>query len=175
MRTFVLSAVGVDRPGIIAGIAEVLLRHGVNVTDSQMGILRGHFAMTLVVTAPPETDAEALAADVAAAGEALALEAVGLRPVEDTHTSSVPDWVVSLYGADHPGILAAATAALAGIGANVCDLRTRLLGEDTGSPMYVLIMEVAASDEARLREVLDAVAAEQGVEVSVNALEPDVL
>ena len=48
VRSFALSAVGADRPGIIAAIAERLVAHGLNVTDSQMGILRGFFAMTLV-------------------------------------------------------------------------------------------------------------------------------
>ena len=49
MRSFALTAVGADRPGIIAAVAECLLDHGMNVTDSNMGILRGYFATTLVV------------------------------------------------------------------------------------------------------------------------------
>ncbi len=81
MRTFVLSAVGADRPGIIAAVAERLVAHGVNVTDSQMGILRGRFAMTLLVTAPDEVDEPALAADVTAAGDELRLDSMLLREV----------------------------------------------------------------------------------------------
>ena len=180
VRTFVLSAVGVDRPGIIAGVGRVLLEHGVNVTDSQMSILRGHFAMTLVVTAPADLVFDALARDVAAAGDELGLEAIGLRPVEDAASGapSAPGWVVSVYGADHPGILAAVTGALAELGANVCDLRPRVLGEETGAPMYVQIMEVALPESVGdddLRTTLEAVGAEQGVEVSVGLLDTDVL
>ena len=49
MPTLAVSAVGLDRPGIIAGVAERLAAHGANITDSRMAILRGHFAMTLIV------------------------------------------------------------------------------------------------------------------------------
>ena len=49
MATLAVSAVGLDRPGIIAGVAERLAAHGANITDSRMAILRGHFAMTLIV------------------------------------------------------------------------------------------------------------------------------
>jgi glycine cleavage system transcriptional repressor len=180
VRTFAVSAIGVDRPGIIAGVAERLVAHGVNVTDSQMSILRGHFAMTLVVTAPADFDEEALAEGLAETGRELGLEAVAVRPVEDAHASAlaVPELVVSVYGADHPGIVAAIAGALAGLGANVCDLRTRLVGEEEGRPVYVMLMEVAlppGTGEDELREHLFEIAREQGVEVAVAPLEPDVL
>ena len=70
VRTFALSAVGADRPGIIAAIADRLVAHGLNVTDSQMGILRGFFAMTLVLESE-RVDEDALRADLAAATEEL--------------------------------------------------------------------------------------------------------
>src|SRR3954447_3694218 len=63
MPTLAVSAVGLDRPGIIAGVAERLAARGANVTDSRMAILRGHFAMTLIVEGAPAT---ALEADLAA-------------------------------------------------------------------------------------------------------------
>jgi glycine cleavage system transcriptional repressor len=173
MRTFAVSAVGLDRPGIIAGVAEQLVAHGVNVTDSRMGILRGHFAMTLVVTAPGEVDADALAADLRAAGDALELEALTVREVSDAGAApATPTHTVVVHGADHPGILAATTSALAEAGVNVCDLQARLLGADT---VYVILMEVAAPDGADLQAVLAPVGSGQGVEIAVRPFEPDVL
>src|SRR4051812_26080484 len=91
VRTFVLSAVGADRPGIIAAVAERLVGHGVNVTDSQMGILRGCFAMTLLVTAPADVDEAALAADVDAVGERLRLDSILLREVRDAPGEGLED------------------------------------------------------------------------------------
>lgn len=174
MSAYVVSAVGRDRPGIIAGVAERLVAHGVNITDSQSSILRGHFAMTLVVTAPEDVDEARLGADLRAAAEELELEALSVRRVEEAAGRGDPTHVVTVYGADHPGIVAAVTRALADGGVNVCSLETRLLGEEEGAPLYVMVMEVAphgALDDEALR----AVGAAQGVEVSVRPLEPDVL
>ena len=146
-----------------------------------MGILRGHFAMTLVVTAPDERGRRvALRADLdqrrrrACELEALTLRARRRRRRLLARRAGLASCRV--YGADHPGILAAVTARLAAIGANVCDLRTRLVGEQAGAPVYVHDhRDRRAGDETALRAALDAVAAEQGVEVSLNALETDVL
>jgi glycine cleavage system transcriptional repressor len=179
MRTFAVSGVGLDRPGIIAAVAERLVAHGVNVTDSEMAILRGHFTMMLLVTGPPGLDAAALAAELRATGEELGMEALTLREVTEAHGATAdPSWVVSVHGADHPGILAAVTRALADAQVNVHDLHTRVVGEAGGKPLYVMFMEVAppaglAEDD--LRALLRAAADSQQVDVSLQPLEPDVL
>jgi len=176
VRTYALSAIGVDRPGIIAAVAERLVTHGVNVTDSQMGILHGFFAMTLVVTAPDTVDGQALAADGAHVGEELRLEALTFRAVPEAPADPLedPTHVVNVHGADHPGILAAVTASLAAAGVNVCDLRTRLTPDD----VWVMVIHVAvpqgASTEA-LEAGLKVVAEREGVEITLHADAADVL
>lgn len=176
MRTFALSAVGVDRPGIIAAVAERLVAHGVNVTDSQMGILHGFFAMTLVVTAPDEVDEAALSADLEAAGADQGLDSVLLRAVHEAPDDPLaePTHVVNVHGADHPGILAAVTGSLAGAGVNVCDLRTRL----TADGVWVMVIHVAVPAATRVAAVeagLRAVGELQGVGVTFHDVEADVL
>ena len=177
MRTFSLSAVGADRPGIIAAVAERLVAHGVNVTDSQMGILRGFFAMQLVVTAPDDVDEDALAADVRAVGEQLRLDTVTLRAIPERPPAGAleePTHVVSVHGADHPGILLAITSALAGAGVNVCDLRTRL----TPDGVWAMVIHIACPEQADVRAIeasLLVVGEREGVGVSLHAAEPDVM
>ncbi len=177
MRTFAVSGIGVDRPGIIAAVAERLVAHGVNVADSEMAILRGHFALTLVVTGPDALDAQTLGGDLRA--EELGLSGLTVSEVGDApHAAADPSWIVSVHGADHPGILAAVTRALADAQVNVCDLQTRLVGEAEGRPLYVMLMEIAppadlAEDD--LRALLRAAAEAQGVDVALQPLEPDVL
>jgi glycine cleavage system transcriptional repressor len=180
VRTYALLAVGSDRPGIIAAVAERLVAHGVNVTDSQMGILRGFFAMTLLITAPDDIAEDALRRDLTEVAGDLRLDALTLRAVTDHPHGALeePTHSVSVYGADHPGILAAVTAALAAAGVNVCDMRTRLVGEDTGEPVYVMIINAAApvgADEEALRAGLQAVGERQGVDVTLHAVDTDVL
>jgi glycine cleavage system transcriptional repressor len=168
MPTLAVSAVGLDRPGIIAGVAERLAAHGANLTDSRMAILRGHFAMTLIVEG---AEREPLAADLAGLG----LEAVTVTEVPEAvaHPRSEPTAVVSVHGADHPGIVAAVTRVLADAGVNVCDLQTRLAQD-----LYVMIIDAAVPPGLALEELdrrLQAAASEQDVTITVRPAEADVL
>jgi glycine cleavage system transcriptional repressor len=166
MPTYAMSALGADRPGIVASIAGALVAHGVNVTDSHMGILRGHFAMTLIVEVPG--DVASLQTDLDRVADLLSLEAITLAPVQEAAPVSIePTHTVTVYGADHTGIVAAVARVLADAGVNVCDLTTRLTGD-----LYVMFLEVAAPDGM---PDLGDVARTQGVEVSVQPLETDVL
>ncbi len=177
VRHFALSAIGRDRPGIVAAVTRVLVEHGANVEDSQMGILRGHFSMTLVVALPDEAAAPLLEQDLQRLGSDLGLEAISLSPIAELETvEHAPSHVVTIYGADHPGILAAVSAVLAEREVNITDLSTRLVGEDD-EPLYVVVMEVAgpALDDHMLRATLAPVASEQGVEIAVNAVAADAL
>jgi glycine cleavage system transcriptional repressor len=176
VRTFALSAVGADRPGIIAAVAQRLVAHGVNVTDSQMGILRGFFAMTLLVTAPDDVAEDALAADMRAVGDELRLDALMLRAVDEAPGEALdePTHVVNVHGADHPGILAAVTASLAAAAVNVCDLRTRL----TPGGVWVMVIHVAVpsgADEAALDAALRVTGEREGVEVTLHGDAADVI
>ena len=177
MRHLALSALGRDRPGIVAAVTAALLRHELNVEDSQMTILRGHFAMVLVVTGDDSLDVAALRRDLEDVGRDLALEAVSLAEVPDAGGAPPePTHIVSVYGADHPGIVHAAAQAVAVGGGNITDLNTRL-SEEGGSALYVLMMEVAA-DAGRvdvLRDALERVGRAEGVEVSLRELEHDEL
>jgi glycine cleavage system transcriptional repressor len=171
VRSFALSAVGADEPGIIAAIADRLVVHGLNVTDSRMGILRGFFAMTLIVEG--DADADALRAEL----EGLTLESVTLREVDPRVDAAddVPTHVVSVHGADHPGILAAVTGTLAAAGVNVCDLRTRLVEADS---VYVMVVDAAVPagvGEAALAAALRSVSEREGVEITLRAGDADVL
>jgi glycine cleavage system transcriptional repressor len=175
---FALSAVGRDQPGIVAAVAEALLAHSVNVEDSQMTILRGHFTMMLVVTPPDGADLGALRADLDAVRARLGLEALTLSELAEVDTTApAPSHMVVLYGADHPGIVHAATSALAERGVDITDLRTDLVGSDD-EPLYALMMEIAppeGADAGELKAALEGVASEQGVELTMRLLEQDAL
>ena len=180
MRHFALAAVGRDRPGIVAAVTEVLLDHSLNIEDSQATILRGHFTMTLVVATPGGFDEATLRDDLDRVRERLGLEALVLSELEELGPSArpAPSHIVTLYGADHPGIVHAATAALAERGIDVTDMTTRLAGDGGAEPLYALMMEVALPAEAEaeeLGEALRRVGADQGVEVSLRPLDTDAL
>ena len=178
VRHLALSAIGRDRPGIVAHISGVLLEHSANVEDSQMTILRGHFAMMLVLAVPDDADRDLLASDLDAAAQRLGLEALSLRDVGDlTELGPDPSHMVTVYGVDHPGIVHAAAIALAERDVDITDLNTRLL-EEEGDSLYVLMMEVALPDGLEpddLRRTLAGVGESEGVEVTLRELEQDAL
>ena len=176
MRSFVLTATGHDRPGIVAAVTRVLLDHGVNIEDAEMAILRGHFAIMLVLSAPCEIGEAQLREELQAVGRELPLEAVTLSAVEQLAGGSPePTHAITVYGADRPGIVHGVAEALARHEVNVVDLSTRIVGDD---PIYVMLLDVAlppSLDKAALDELLARVGQELGVDVSARELDRDVL
>src|SRR5207247_576046 len=168
--------VGRDRPGIVAAMSEVLLRHSANIEDSQMSILRGHFAMMLVVAVPEDADAAAVREELSKAGSALDLEAVAFSPLEEVDPASEPEpsHIVTVYGVDHPGIVHAVAAALAEREIDITDLTTRVVGEDV-EPIYALMMEVAVPAGEDVESLLASVAADQNVDATVRPIEDEAL
>jgi glycine cleavage system transcriptional repressor len=174
-----VTAIGADRPGIVAAVTGVLMRHGGNLEDTAMTNLGGHFAMMLVVEVPSEETPEALEASLV---DELGSEGltVAVRPIVETPTSQqapVSGWAVSLYGADRPGIVHRVARLLAEHGANIIDLSTRVVGPGP-EHAYVLLLELTLPPEAdadRLGVELDALAEDLGVEVHLRPDDADVL
>jgi glycine cleavage system transcriptional repressor len=177
MTQLALSAIGRDRPGIVAEVTRALLGHSLNITDSQMAVLGGRFTMMLIVDAPDGTDLDAVREELARTRDLLSLDAVSLSPLAErgeAQAPSRPSHIVTVYGVDHPGIVHAVSARLASRGVNVTDLETRLAGEE----LYAMVLEIALPaelDPEALASMLAEVSAEQGVEVTVRPLEADVM
>ena len=173
-----MSAVGADRPGIVAAVTRAFLDNGCNLEDTSMTILRGHFAMMLVVAAPDGLEQEAL--EGALAGPASDFElVVAVRSIDDGVPSSPEgeSWTVSVYGADRPGIVHRVASLLADNGVNIVDLTTRIIG-DAARPVYAMILEVtlpAEADPSSLQGRLADLAADLGVDCSLHPSEADIL
>lgn len=177
MPALALSAIGRDRPGIVAEVTRALLGHSLNITDSQMAVLGGRFAMMLIVAAPEGTELDAVREELARTRDRLELDALSLSELGEAEGGAGPEpsHIVTVYGVDHPGIVHAVAARLAAREVNVTDLETRLVGE---GGLYAMILEVACPagvDPEALRAMLEEVGVEQGVEVTVRPLEPDVM
>src|SRR5204862_3347232 len=95
---FAVSAVGADRPGIVAAVTGVFVEHGCNLEDTSMTILRGHFAMMVIVAAPADVTAEELESALAAPAAAFDL-VVAVRLIEDSVPASPEGdpWTVAVY------------------------------------------------------------------------------
>jgi glycine cleavage system transcriptional repressor len=172
---YAVTAIGRDRPGIAAAISKVLLDVEGNVEDSQMSILRGHFAVMLIVSVPEAVAGDELASRLERVRADLELEAIAVNEVDELAPGGDPTHVLTVYGADHPGIVHAVSQALAERGVNITDLQTRLAGSSE-APVYVMLMEiVVGGDVEELRTLLERVAAKAGLDVSLRELEAEAL
>ena len=159
---------------------KVLLAHGGNIEDSHMTILRGHFMIMLIVSAPDAADPQRLRSDLQEAGAWLGLDAILLSEVPETEPPEepVPSHIVSVYGIDHPGIVHAVSSVLAEQGVSITDLTTRLFGGENGEQLYAMMLEIAPPAGLSADEVEDSLRGirdEQGVELTVRPLEQDTL
>ena len=176
MSLYAVTVLGEDRPGIVADATAALAELGGNLEDSTMTLLRGHFAMVLLVdvAADRAADEEAVASALAglSADGRLVVE-VRAVPGGAAHGRPGTPYVLSVHGADRPGIVSAVTRVVADAGGNVTDLTTRLSGD-----LYVLIAEVdlpRGADADALAGRLAMTAADLGVDASLRPADPDEL
>jgi len=177
----VVTALGLDRPGIVAAVTGVLAEAGCNLEDTSMTILGGHFAMMLVVALPDGLATATLEAALVDTGRVEGLTVtVGPLPSGAGGRGgevAVRHHRLSVYGADHPGIVRGVTTLLAGHGVNIVDLTTRVIGPPE-RPVYAMLLELQvpeALDTATLAERLAGLADELGVACELTAVDADLL
>lgn len=174
MKRYALSAIGRDRPGIVAAITKVLFEHGCNIEDSSMSILEDEFAVILVMSAPDDTDQKALAKDLDTAGSALGLT-VNLKEIEKKSSYRAPqsNYIITLHGADRAGIVYKTAEFLSERGMNITDLETKTIDGEAGK-IYIMVMEVFSPGEERAEELqkgLDELGESLGVTIKIKPVE----
>jgi len=166
---YAVSVVGKDRTGIVAGIAEVLFRLGCNIADSSCTMLAGEFAMILIVSHPRPFSKSRLHDELKPVCEELGMSlAVRTLHADEVVRQETSDEIcmISVYGADQPGIVYRVTRELAALGVNIMDLNTKLIGTPA-EPVYVMMLE-AAIPEGQTPEGLEALLGDLKKELSVE-------
>jgi glycine cleavage system transcriptional repressor len=168
----VLSAIGPDRPGLVATITDFLLKCGANVEDSRMAVLGGDFAVILLFSvgdadfARIEREKERLAA---ATGLALILRRTESRPAA-AGASLV--WQVKAVALDHPGIVYRLSEALAQRGINILELESHVASAPvSGTPVFSMDVKLsvpAAVKASELRAVLAKIGDEECVDIEIR-------
>ncbi|MEW6721516.1 MAG: ACT domain-containing protein [Thermodesulfobacteriota bacterium] len=178
MGHFTLSVVGKDRPGIVAEVSRVLYEIGCNIEDSSCTILSGQFAMILVIvhkerSSVPEVDGffDSLRHDM---GLTITLHALGEEEISRKKGFTGRPHIISVYGADRPGIVYTVARELAKYRVNVTDMTTQIVGAEA-RPVYVMILEAdipEAVDMQELERTLERVRKELAVSISLRPIEP---
>lgn len=176
-KNVVLTGVGHDRVGIVAELAEILFEMGCNLLDSSMTLLRGEFAIILMIRQPDGQSLEQLKTKISTVESRLGLT-IHIRELTDDEVIEADDagspYIISVYGADKPGIVSGVTRVLADLGANVTDVETKHTGDRDGATVFLMVLEVSLPDEVsekQLRGALEETSKRLNVNVSVQSLD----
>ncbi|MFY9469960.1 MAG: ACT domain-containing protein, partial [Solirubrobacterales bacterium] len=107
------------------------------------------------------------------------LAAAVLDEIRDTGGGAPPaaTHLLTVYGADHPGIVNAVCSALAARAVNIDDLATRVVGAEDAT-VYTMICELTLPEGLSPEAIsadLARVGEDQGVEVVLRELDRDIL
>lgn len=169
MATFILTAIGDDRPGLVSALSAPINAHGASWERSQMARLAGKFA-GIVLVAVAEERFDALVADLTA------LQAQGLQVALERTDEPVERESLRLHlellGADHPGIVAEISASVAARGISIEELSTDvrdapMAGGTLFEARAVLAAPPKTSTDA-LRSMLEGLADELMVEIRLS-------
>ncbi|HBB41534.1 MAG: amino acid-binding protein [Nitrospirae bacterium CG18_big_fil_WC_8_21_14_2_50_70_55] len=169
-----LTVSGPDRPGIVAAIAEALLAARCNLEDSSMTQLRGEFAILLIVRLG-DGGVAALEAHIGPAardlGLAYALHPLAAGEVGRPAAAGRTPCLITVFGADHPGIVAPVARFLADLAVNITDLSTEVVGS-AAKPVYAMVIEARSPVPVEELETgLARVARDLACDVSVKEIE----
>jgi len=174
---YAISVVGKDRTGIVSGITEALYRLGCNIADSSCTMLAGEFAMIMIVSHPRPFSKSRLYDELRptceALGMSLAVRSLHADEALRQHTEA-EICLISVYGADQPGIVYRVTKELASRDVNIMDLNTKLVGSDE-EPVYVMMLEAALPAEVspeQIEAILADLKKELNVEIGVRIVTP---
>jgi glycine cleavage system transcriptional repressor len=174
-RWFILTAVGRDRPGIVADLAQLVYDCEANLEDSRMTLLGNEFA-AILLCAGSAPDLERRLADGARRLEWENRLTVFLRPLEGDARPPVPAPGTRLYrieteGEDRAGIVACVCRVLADRNVNIADLRSAVQPMPSGGQVYRMSVLAEVPDTLApgdLAKSLDEAGRELGVEVRLE-------
>lgn len=178
----VITGVGRDRVGIVAELTDALFALGCNLLDSSMTRLRGEFAIILMMTIPSELALAELQAQLDKVQQCLGF-ALHLRELDEEEMEKVEEtgsgYIISVYGADKPGIVSGVTRKLSEMGANITDVETKRsspqatssAGSAVPKPIFLMVLEVTAPSELKtdfLQKEMKELASSLGVDISIQ-------
>jgi glycine cleavage system transcriptional repressor len=174
-RHFILTAVGRDRPGIVADLAEMVFELGCNLEDSSMMNLGSEFATMVLLSGQGEDAGERLHL----ACKHLEYEkgmTIFIKPVEAGASPASPaggrPFRLHTLGEDKAGIVARTARVISQAGGNILQLSSRLRpAASTGTPLYEMEMRFdlpPAADVEGLRRKLAAIEESLHIEIVLS-------
>lgn len=171
-RQFILTAVGSNRPGIVADLTEMIFDLGCNLEDSSMMRLGSEFAIMLLASGQ-DPDLEARLRQASRHLERDRGMTIFVRPAAAlAGMRGGTSWRLRTLGEDKAGIVARTARAVASAGGDIVQLTSSLRpAAGSGTPIYEMEMIFDLPDEAdgaALRTRLNDIENTLNVEVSLT-------
>lgn len=165
-----LSAIGKDQTGIVSSISEVLFEMGCNIENSTMTLLSGQFAMILLIAYPKTADVSKIKSKLKAVFNNLGLHS-SVNEIDDNtkNIKTYGDYVISVYGADKPGIVYNISKYLSDNKVNITDVQTSVVGAK--DKVYIMLIEIQLPSGFKIENLKSAMkdlAAKLMVDISIN-------
>jgi glycine cleavage system transcriptional repressor len=172
--TIIITAVGADRPGMVAALSSILADQQCNLEDCAMTRLGGQFAMMLMVHLPADktlTQIEPLFRELQHShGLKVHCDEAEIL-ISEKATSAQPRHMLTVYAEDRPGLLSTISQILAENNVNITDVQTRLA---SAGALYVMLFEVEIPESVKTQDLEEALQS-TGMTLSLRAMEEDVL
>lgn len=173
MRQHLLvTAVGEDRPGIVARLAGAFTGHGANLEESRMSILGGEFAAIALVTLPAENIDKLLQELETLKKESITVTAKATQPLDPNRFEGYLSYELTLRGADHEGIVHRVASYLKDSGINIESMETHVKpAPETGTPLFNLKAFITAPPSRQLeelREKLNEIGRAESVDIEIR-------
>ncbi len=142
---FILTAFGINRPGIVAGISEMIFENGCNLEDSNMGRLADEFTLILLLSGQGDNLAQKLSRDC----KRLEMEKdvfIFIRPL-DYHMPDINGdnnfHTITVEGMDHAGIVYNVAKLLAKKNINIETLKSQKKNSpNSGTAIFSMEIQV---------------------------------
>lgn len=173
MHRMIISVLGEDRPGIIAGVTSVLFTQDFNIEDVSQTIVQNQFSGIFIATGPQSVTADDLRQSFRenTAGFDLHFHVREMGSAQITWTTcNCEPFIITTRGPDRKGLVASVTALLASHNVNVTQLRAVFRGgDDPGRNVMIYEVDIPVDvDLQTLRQAVDEKGRELNLQISIQ-------
>ena len=180
-REYILSAVGGNRPGVVAEIARQLYLSGIRIENSSMTLLAQHFTLMLHIVAEEDSAQGWLRDKLRQLQENTEISThIFAVPKTESGAEEVaePRYTLRVRGGDRSGIVYKTSLFLARKGVNILRMDTRMgQGRHSGTLLFRMdsLIEIPDGvDESRFRNELESLAGELQESVTLTRADASV-
>ena len=173
MEKVVISVLGTDRPGIVAGVSRILSENNCNIEDLSQTIQQNEFAAIFIASITEHLQPEDLLTRLQAGLEPFDLHVL-LKPLDPVRKhpaapASEP-FVVTTTGSDRLGLVAGITEVMARFRVNIVNLKAIFRGgDDPHSNTMIYHVDVPVEiDQKAFRQALQEKAKDLGMDLNLQ-------